>query len=463
VGSVPYSTQPGYNTATWNEELGYGRINVLRALDLADVMIRDYPTDGGLEPSAPPSGNFWTYSDIAVRIFDDDVFEPQDPSQSKFVERGQPNYLYIRVTNNGVRAARNVVVDARITPYVGLQFVHPQDWSLVDAMHVSPTPISASFADIPAGASVIAKFSISAVQVEDLWGWVAGQSWHPCLLAQTTADNDYAFASADLSGGSLVVRRNNLAQRNLTVINVLAGATASLPMIAGSRFTSERTVELVIDRARIPQHARVLLSLDEDGSAFPRVDFRPQQKPGVLDGAGSTFLDPVRVETSFGGCRGVLTLAAGSRFECGCAIPRVEKLTVQGGEVLLRNGRRFVEVRERQAVVRFERAPAQLVPIALELLAPEQLNQEEDWLISVAQRDEQRRTVGGASALFRVRSRAGASGDLLRQRLPLRVLEPNPRAELDRALSETGDRLPKTKQPSGAKPRGRASARSGSR
>jgi hypothetical protein len=161
--------------------MGYGRINCLRALDFADVMIRDYQADGGLEPSSPPGGNFWTYSDIAIRIFDDDVFEPQDPTQSGFVERGQPNYLYIRVTNNGVREARNVGRRAHRPTWAAV--VYPQDWC-VDATHVSPTPIVASFASIPAGTSVIAKFSISSAQVEDLWGWIAGPELAPLFAGQ---------------------------------------------------------------------------------------------------------------------------------------------------------------------------------------------------------------------------------------------------------------------------------------
>jgi len=471
VGVVPYTTQAGHDNGTWNDEMGYGRINCLRALDFADMMIRDYPADGGLEPSSPPSGNFWTYSDIAVRIFDDDVFVPQDPSQSSHVERGQPNYIYIRVTNNGVREARNVTVDARITPYVGLQFVYPQDWSLVDAMHVGPTPIVASFGSIAAGASVIAKFSISAAQVEDLWGWVSGQNWHPCLLASTTADNDYAFATADLVGGSLVVRRNNLAQRNLSVINVLAGATAAVPMIAGSRFTEDRFIELLVDRSKAPKNAKVLLSLDEDGSAFPRVDFTPPRRGPVDEGGGwgngggTTFLDPVRIETSLGGCRGVLTLAAGSRFDCGCAIPRIGKVSVQGGEVVVRDGRRFVEVRERQAVVRFERMPGQIVPVALQLTAPEQAGEDEQWLVSVAQRDEQHRVVGGASTLCRVRARAALPGRAAQTRTTMRAFAPALAGRLERqGLGELANGLSaSTEAPAASKRRARARARASSR
>ena len=52
VGAVPYASTAGYANGTWNQELGYGRINVLRALDCADVMIRDWSGDGGVEPSS---------------------------------------------------------------------------------------------------------------------------------------------------------------------------------------------------------------------------------------------------------------------------------------------------------------------------------------------------------------------------------------------------------------------------
>jgi hypothetical protein len=58
----------------------------------------------------------------------------------------------VRVTNQGPREARNVTVSARLTPFVGTQFVYPHDWTAVDATHLSPAPVAASFATIPAGA-----------------------------------------------------------------------------------------------------------------------------------------------------------------------------------------------------------------------------------------------------------------------------------------------------------------------
>jgi hypothetical protein len=322
VGVVAYAETAGYLNGTWNQEMGYGRINVLRALDLGDAMIRDYPGDTGVEPSTPPSGNFWTFSDIVVRIFDDEVFVPSDPSKSSNVERGQTNYLYIRVTNNGPREARNVLVNARITPWVGLQFVYPADWTLIDAMHVSPTPVTATFAAIASGASAMAKFTIASDQVETLWGWVSDHPWHPCLLASVVADNDYAFQTANLTGGSLVVRRNNLAQRNLSVIDVLANATAVFPFVAGNLRNPERAIEVVINRSGLPRTARLLLALDDDGRAFPRlpppVDLPTGiQSPLCPSGSGGiVFLERTRIETTLGCCRGVLTLEKGSRFDC---------------------------------------------------------------------------------------------------------------------------------------------------
>jgi len=402
AGTLAYADTPGYPNGSWNQEMGYGRINAYKALDLADLLLRDSPSDTGAEPG--PGGNFWDFSDIVVRIFDDDVFVPADPSQSKHLELGQTNYLYVRVVNQGPREARNVVVSARLTPFVGTQFVYPHDWTSVDATHLSPTPISASFATLAPGAEVIAKFSISAAQVQVLWD----EGWHPCCVAAVTADNDYAFATAPLTGSPIVTQRNNLAQRNLSVINVLAdpaGARAVFPFVAGHVLNMETRMQLVIDRSRLPKAASVRLALDEGNLHFPNVDLTPLPGTRPHDGGGCgngglVFLERTRVKTRLGCCEGVLTIERGSSFDC-LPADKVGEVSVKGGQVVLEGGMRYVEVRDGQAVITIDKAPGQRVAMSVQLRMPAGAVPGGSMpMVSVAQRDAAGRPVGGASAVF---------------------------------------------------------------
>jgi hypothetical protein len=385
--------------------MGYGRINVFRALDAADVMIKDAPSDTGAEPFT--GGNFWDFSDIVVRINDDGVFVPADPLQSKNVERGQANYIYVRVTNNGPRAARNVTITTRITPWVGLEFVWPQDWTLTNPMHVAPAAITASFASIAPGATVLAKFRIEAAQTETLYGWVAGSGWHPCLLASVTADNDYAFTSTPVGLSQGSPRRNNLAQRNLSVIDVLASASASFPFIAGNVYNAERRMSLVIDRSRLPAAMPLLLSLDDDGSAFPQVDFehRPNDVEQVDDGCGDNalvFLETTRITTKLGCCPGVMTLQKGSRFDCN-TVRKLGKVTVVGGEVILRGNKRYVELTGSRVTVHMEKQANTIYPLSLRTAIPATAGHGEQYMIALAQQNTQGSTVGGAAVVYLVR------------------------------------------------------------
>jgi subtilisin family serine protease len=399
VGATAYAETPGNDSGTWNQNMGYGRINVHKALDLADVMIRDWPGDTGAEPSAPSGGNFWNFADIVVRIFDDDVFVPSDPTQSQYLELGQTNYLYVRVRNDGPRTARNVTVSARLTPYVGTQFVYPTDWTNVDGTHLEPTAITSSFASIPAGGEEITKFSISQSQVAVLHS----NNWHPCLVALVTADNDHAFASAAFTASPVVVRRNNLAQRNLSVINVLAGATASFPFIAGHSLNDQRFLELVVNRANLPRDMVLELALDGENTDFPHVDVDKDVVDRPRDDecgcGGLVFLDRTRVRTHFGCCVGVLTLERGSRLDCARS-KRVGAVTVTGGDVTLRDGARYVRIVEDISVIRLEKSAGQLLPLALSTVIPGGGTSQREFEVSVAQRDEDQQVVGGATVLF---------------------------------------------------------------
>jgi hypothetical protein len=287
-------------------------------------------------------------------------------------------------------------VSARLTPFVGTQFVYPSDWTAIDATHLSPTPVSASFASVPVGGEVIAKFTISAAQVAIL----DSNHWHPCLVASVTADNDYAFSGAAVSGSPAVVKRNNLAQRNLSLINVIAGASASFPFIAGHLESRDRAIEIVVDRGELPSSSGLLLALDEENDYFPAVDVLAADEDS-LGHDGMVFLDGARIETTFGCCHGVLTLAKGSRFDCRHG-RRIGQVSVTGGEVVLRDGRRYVEIRDQRAVVRIEKAPQTLLPLLLTARIPAETGEQRSYHVSIAQRDERSEVVGGASVIFQL-------------------------------------------------------------
>jgi hypothetical protein len=217
-----------------------------------------------------------------------------------------------------------------------------------------------------------------------------------------TADNDYAFATAPLTASPIVTQRNNLAQRNLSVINVLAdarGARAVFPFITGHALNADTSMHLVVDRSRLPRSAVVRLALDEGNLHFPHVDLTPAPHPAKGDCGGMVFLERTRVKTRLGCCDGVLTIEKGSSFDC---LPRerVGQIKVQGGQVVLEGDQRFVEVRDARAVIELEKAPGQQVPMSVHVHLPAGVPAGTLPLVSVAQRDGAGRTVGGASAVL---------------------------------------------------------------
>ena len=92
--------------------------------------------------------------------------------------------------------------------------------------------------------------------------------------------------------------------------------------MVGSRFNLERKVCIVIDRSRLPSAMPLTLALDDEGAAFPAIDFVNQVSPVTPDmdqdmcDSSLLFLEEARVKTRFGCSTGILTLGKGSRFDC---------------------------------------------------------------------------------------------------------------------------------------------------
>jgi hypothetical protein len=226
-------------------------------------------------------------------------------------------------------------------------------------------------------------------------------SWHPCLLAEVRSGNDYAFDTATLTGADLIIRRNNLAQRNLSVINVLAGATASFPVVAGNRLNKEQLMEVVVDRSQLREEMQLLLSLDDDIQAFPHIDLTNSQTDEQNDNA-IVYLDRTKIEITMGLSRGILTLERGSRFDP--LMPtKIKKVNVKGGEVIIRNEKRCVDIKDKTAVIQMEKMPNQLYPLSLQIAIPKDSKTGDRFTIDVSQRNEKGETVGGATAIYVVK------------------------------------------------------------
>ena len=309
----------------------------------ADVYIRDSAADSGAVPSV---GVFWDSPDIVVRQSDDGVmtYEP--------AKRGQTNYLYVRVTNRGPAAATAVEVTLRAVRYPGTEFVYPFDWTAVDADHLLPTPIVASWGALAAGASAIAKFSLSAAQVDSLWGW-EGAQYHPCLLAQGVGCNDYAGAA-----GVHVWESNNVGQKNISVVDASIDSDVVFALMVGSPINPEKVLEILIDRSRVP-------------SSFALT---------AHAGAGSA------------------TLVPDSRWR----LEGIAPLTLGAAGDKRLDSRRGVAIAERRQMLRLRRGPRLRQPLALRIHVPEGA-EAGTYAVQVSQLDGAGHTVGGVTLALRVK------------------------------------------------------------
>src|SRR6185437_6858596 len=292
-----------------------------------------FPADTG---SRPISGDFWDSSDIVIRQNDDGIFANQ-PAVT-----GQDNFVYVRVNNAGPNSARNVAVNARAVAFLGTQFVYPSDFTAVDAIHLQPTGLLTSFPALPAGATAIAKFKLTAAQI----GTIFTDAWHSCLIANVSADNDYG--SGD---GPDVWENNNLGQLNFSVVSGGTGTAQSLP--------------------------------------FPALDQVPASKRFA-----TTFIDLTRITAKFCECEGILTLEPGSQFTCAGNLE--DEFSVAGGVIIWQGGVQLVEIQAPVAVIGIPKAAGEIRVMDLSLRMPPG-TPAGSYLVVVSQRNTAGQTVGGVT------------------------------------------------------------------
>lgn len=170
-----------------------------------ELWLRDDPAHTGSELWG---GTFWDSPDLWIRNADDGSTSHQNP------EYGQDNWFYARVRNNGTTTVRHFVVTFQVKYFAGTEFIYPNDFL--------PCVTAASGFDLAPGASTIVKARWPRALIP-----AAGTS--PCLVATVLTKGDLPTA------GLHVWEQNNLAQKNLTIVNLKPDALMILPFVVSSR------------------------------------------------------------------------------------------------------------------------------------------------------------------------------------------------------------------------------------
>lgn len=172
-----------------------------------DIYIRDSPVDPG-DDQYNGTG-WWNSPDLWIRHKNDGGTTHQSP------EYGQDNWFYARLHNRGQGIARFVSVIHTVLEWAGTQFVYPDDYWPFMAQGV------AVHLDSDASAVSPAKWDAADLPEPGTDG---------CWLAKATAMNDNSIPA-----GAHVWEHNNLAQKNLTILDLIPGESGAVPVMIGNR------------------------------------------------------------------------------------------------------------------------------------------------------------------------------------------------------------------------------------
>jgi hypothetical protein len=163
----------------------------------------------------------------AGNAFTDTLFDAarDNASASTNVDDNRDNFVFVRVRNvdptaAGFGGARGIHVKA-VLAACSTGFVYPGDWDhlMDDATHVVCEPDYPPGAFVPGplaqGATAIVRLKIPQARAGTLSGF---SGLHACGLARVVASNDLAFTTSGVAGSGQQPVRNNIVQRNLSVV-----------------------------------------------------------------------------------------------------------------------------------------------------------------------------------------------------------------------------------------------------
>ncbi|NOZ55092.1 MAG: HAD hydrolase-like protein [Gammaproteobacteria bacterium] len=242
---------------------------------------------------------FWDSPDLWIRNSDDNGTTHQSP------EFGQDNFFHARIYNRGNGIVRDFSAIFEVKEWAGTNFIYPNDYL--------PFIASASGANLAPGESTVVKARWPAARIPP-------QDTHACWVSAILADRDQPVV------GRQVWRHNNLAQKNLTIVNLLPGDLITIPFRVAhlSSHTSE-LLRIELHRPRKWKHVAAEFVTTHGNSVemlWKRGHEVKQQFSNVSgskyqEGAEVEFLSHTKIrlntKNSFASTR--LNLVPGSRFK----------------------------------------------------------------------------------------------------------------------------------------------------
>lgn len=168
---------------------------------LPDLWLRDDPAHAGANAWG---GAFWDSPDLWIRNADDDGLTHQNP------EYGQDNWIYARLRNRGMGTAAHFALSFNTKSFASMEFFYPHDF----------LPATAAVCDFD-----LAPSSMRIFKARWPSALVPTTDTHPCLLAAAITRGDHPTT------GVHVWEHNNLAQKNLTVVNLNPGDWIVIPFV----------------------------------------------------------------------------------------------------------------------------------------------------------------------------------------------------------------------------------------
>ena len=235
---IKSTADPIVDAANYPGQVGAGRINAYQSVLAAqsmyssslDLFMKDTPHDFGVEPN-PDNGPMWISDDIWVRNQNDGFVNQVHQNPEYWINPAVDNYVYVRIRNKSCSDFISTPADLLHLHWAkaASALSWPSYWngtappctgtiSMGNEVPSSPLQIP----NIPAGGEVILEFPWH-VPFPDDYNICNPEPWHFCLLSRIDSPQDPMTFPEIASVYDNAKNNNNIAWKNLTVVNILPG------------------------------------------------------------------------------------------------------------------------------------------------------------------------------------------------------------------------------------------------